>query len=49
MTSYAVGAAVILAADACLRFATRPVLTAYGLGRAVERIRQRGRPPGTKP
>jgi len=49
LTSYAIGAGVIVAAGAYLRFATRPVLTAYGLGKAVERIRQRGRPAGRAP
>lgn len=44
MTGYAIGAAVILAAGAYLRFATRPVLMAYELGKTVERIRRHRRP-----
>jgi hypothetical protein len=41
MTGYAVGAGAILVAGGYLRFAIRPVLTAYELGKTVERARRR--------
>ena len=49
MTDYAIIAGAVIAAGAYMKWAARPVLLAYELGKAAEHVRARWRPASAPP